>query len=439
MKLPVWAPALVCLGGLWMAMAPSAFAQAARPADFIVAVVNAEPITNSEVSAEVQRILREMPVQQRQSLPPEAALRGQVLERLINEKAQLQVAQENGLRIEDSALEQAEQTVARQNQVEVAELYRRLAKDGIDKLRFRNQLRDQMLLSRLHEREVEPRARVSDTDVERYMAERAAENADPFAQEINLAQLLVAVPENSSAEQTMAISARVRQVLERIRAGASFEKLVQDMSDADRANGGALGLRRADRYPPSFVLATQTLGVGEVSEIVRSGAGFHILKVVEKRSPASFTQSVPQIHARHILLRVTPQLSQAQALDRLADYKRRIESGAASFEALARQYSEDGSAPQGGDLGWAGPGMFVPEFEEAMSRLADGQIGAPLVSRFGVHLIQTLERRRVDLSPRELREWVRGQLRESRYEEAFVAWAREVRGRAFVELREPPQ
>ncbi len=435
MKLRVWASALACLCSLWLM---DASAQGARPADFIVAIVNSEPITNSEVGAEVQRIVKEL-TQQRQSVPPLAQLRSQVLERLINDKAQLQSAQEMGLRIEDAAVDQAAQNVARQNQMEVAELLRRLAQDGIDEKRFRSQLRDQLLIARLHEREVESRVRVTDADVERFMAERLAENTDPFAQDINLAQILVALPEKATAEQFTSRSAAAQKLLERLRAGEIFERLVEEASDADRSDGGKLGLRRGDRYPLSFVRATESLGVGGISDVVRSAAGFHILKVVERKAPTVFTISVVQSHARHILLRPAAQMTTAQALERLGEYKRRIESGAATFQSLASQYSQDGSAASGGDLGWVNPGMFVPEFEEVMNRLADGQISDPTPSRFGAHLIQMIERRRTDLAPREVRERVRAQLRESRLEEAYATWASEVRGRAFVEMREAPQ
>lgn len=434
MKLRVWATALACL---WCCGA-SVQAQSARQADFIVAVVNSEPITNSEVTTEVQRIVQQLN-QQRQTLPNMATLRTQVLERLVNERAQLHLARESGARVDDAAVDQAEQTVAQQNQVDVAELRRRVTKDGIDPRRFREQLRDQLTLSRLHEREVEARIRVSDADVERTMAERLAENADPFAQDINLAQILVAVPEKATPEQAASIYLQAQRVQDRLRGGASFEKLVEELSAADRAKGGQIGLRRADRYPPSFVNATQKLGVGEVSDIVRTGAGFHLLKVVEKTAPTVYNISVVQSHARHILMRPSPQLAAAQATERLVDYKRRIESGSATFQSMAMQYSQDGSAPQGGDLGWSTPGTFVPEFEEVMNRLAEGQISNPVATRFGVHLIQMIERRRMDLSPPEVREVVRNQLREARYEEAFTTWAREVRERAFVEMRETPQ
>ncbi len=435
MKLRLWAPALFCLGSL---LVSGVQAQTAQQADFIVAVVNSEPITNSEVRAEVLRASQQL-AQQRQTVPPPAELRRLVLERMVNDRAQLQMARETGIRVDDAAIDQAEQAVARQNQVDVAGLRLRMAKDGMDATRVREQLRDQLLLTRLHEREVDARIRISDVDVDRALQEQQTNNADPFAQDINLAHLLVAVPEKANAEQAAALFLQAKKILDRIRAGEDFALLVQELSAADRTNGGQLGLRRADRYPPSFVVATQNLKVGEVSEIVRSGAGFHILKVLEKRAPAAMTRTAVQSHARHILLRVTPQLTQAAALARLADFKKRIQAGTATFQSLAREHSQDGSAAQGGDLGWASPGMFVPEFDEAMNRLTEGQVSDPVVSRFGVHLIELIERRRVELSPREVRELVRNQLREARYEEAFTTWAQDVRARAFVEFREPPQ
>jgi peptidyl-prolyl cis-trans isomerase SurA len=309
----------------------------------------------------------------------------------------------------------------------------------MDVATVRAQLRDQVLISRLHEREVESRIRISDQDIDRFLQEQQANNTDPFTQDINLAQLLIAVPEKASAEQAAALFLQARKVQERIRAGEDFNKLVQELSAADRNNGGQLGLRRADRYPPSFVLATQKLDAGGVSDIVRSGAGFHILKVIERRAPAVTVQTVVQNRARHILLRTSPQLTQAKALAQLADYKQRIQSGKADFANLAREFSQDGSAAQGGDLGWAVPGMFVPEFEEVMNRLNEGEISAPMVSRFGTHLIQLVERRRIDLSPQQMRQLASNQLRETRTAEAYAVWARDVRERAYVEFRDVPQ
>lgn len=435
MNFRLWAVALATLACIGSTVAQT---QSTQQADFIVTVVNSEPITNGEVRTQVQRMAAQL-AQQGQKAPPQDELRRIVLERLISERAQLQLARESGIRVDDAAVDQAELAVASQNAVDVAELRRRAAKDGLDVAAFRNQLRDQLLLSRLHERDVTSRIRVTDQDIDRFILERQANNTDPFAQDINLAQLLIAVPEKASGEQSALLYLQAQKVLDRIRSGEDFNRLVQQLSAADKANDGQLGLRRADRYPPSFVLATQKLNVGEVSDIVRSGAGFHILKVVERRAPAVLVQTIVQTRARHILLRTSAQLSEAAAVARLTEYKRRIVSGTSDFQALAREFSQDGSASQGGDLGWVRPGSFVPEFEQAMNRLNEGEISNPVVSRFGVHLIQLVERRRVDLSQRELREAVRVQLQESKYEEAYGVWARDLRERAFVEMREPPQ
>lgn len=435
MKFRIWAPALGLVCSL---IAPAAQAQSAQPADYIVAVVNSEPITNGEVRAATQRLVKEM-TQQRVTVPPRDELQRRVLERLINDRAQLQVAQEKGVNVEESAVDQAEQAVARQNQIDVAELRQRVAKDGLNVKQFRSQLRDQITLARLHEREVEGRLRISEADIDRFIAEQPGGEADAMAQEINLGHLLVAVPEKASADQITGLQKKAESLLARLKAGEDFTALVQEFSAADHSNGGQMGLRRADRYPPTFVTATQKLAVGEVSDIVRSAAGFHILKVVERKAPSAPVRTVVQSHARHILLRTGPELTQAAAIAKLADFKKRIESGSTTFQALAREFSQDGSAPQGGDLGWAPPGAFVPEFEEPMNRLADGQVSAPVVSRFGVHLIQMIERRRVELSPREVRESIRAELRASRYDAAFTAWAQDIRNNAFVEYREPPQ
>lgn len=435
MTFRVWKPIFCAL-----AVAFGAFAQAQpvqQHADYIVAVVNSEPITESEVRSEMVRLYQEY-AQQPQSLPPPAELRKLILERLIGERAQLQLARESGIRVDEINVDQAEQAVARQNQIDVPELRRRLVKDGIGLSRFREQLRDQFMLNRLREREVDGRLRISDLDVDRVLAEEQGKANDPMTQEVNLAQILISVPEMATPEVRTARMERAKNALERVRAGANFEALVAEMSAADTTNGGQLGLRRGDRYPPLFLEATQRLPVGGVSDIVRSDAGFHILKVVERKAAALVSRASVQTRARHILLRPTPQLNAKDAEARLADIKKKVESGATTFEAQAKENSQDGSAPQGGDLGWATPGMFVPEFEEVMNRLAEGKISEPFSSRYGLHLLKVVERKRVELTPAETREKVRAQLRESRYEEAYTSWARDVRGRAFVEMREPP-
>jgi peptidyl-prolyl cis-trans isomerase SurA len=404
-------------------------------ADFVVALVNSEPITNSELQVELQRALQQLS-QQRRPLPDKNELTRQVLERLIGDRIQLQLANQSGIRIDEAAVDLAEQNIARQNQLTVADMRQKLVEDGVSVPQFRTQLRDQLSLTRFRDRELEPRGRVTELEIDQYLRD-AQSNSDPTTRQINLAQILVAVPDDASDAQVAGLQARAEGLLARIRAGQDFNNLARTDSDApDRSNGGQLGLRTADRYPSLFVDATQTLAIGEVSGLVRSGAGFHLLKVMERQDANLPPAAVTQTRSRHILLRPSPQLSEAVARDRLLVYRAQIQAGQAGFAELARQHSQDGSAAQGGDLGWASPGMFVPEFEQFMNRLAPGQVGEPLVSRFGVHLIEVLERRRVETSQREQREAVRGLLREKKLDEAYLLWAQDQRGRAYVELRE---
>jgi peptidyl-prolyl cis-trans isomerase SurA len=433
------------LGLCWLclsSLASPVFAQGpakARAADFIVAVVNSEPITNNEVQSLKLRLSKQLPPGS--PAPDSKVLTQQALDQLINEKAQLQQARDNGIRIDDAEVDQTELTIARQNQVSKEELYKRIAAEGLSVSAFREQLRSQLMISRLREREVDNRARVSDTDVEQFIQSQQAGKAPAAtAFDLNLAMILVAVPENASDKELADLQAKALQISKRAKAGENFANLAATLSQAaDKgANGGEMGLRSADRYPSLFVEGTQKLSKGDVSEPLRSGAGFHILKVLEKKQSELSNVSITQTRARHILLRLSNELSEVAARNRLLTYKQRIQAGS-DFADLARQFSQDGSAQTGGDLGWASPGQFVPEFEEVMSRLRPGQISDPLVSRFGVHLIQVLERRDVPLTLREQREMVRTQLREKKTEELYATWVDELRGRAYVELRDPPQ
>ncbi len=424
--------------GLRVGPAASAAVEAVLQADYIVAVVNSEPITNGEVLRESQRLMQQL-AQQRRPPPDSQEVTRQVLESLINQKVQLQFARESGVKIDDAAIDQAVRNIAGQNQLEVPELERRVIAGGLSIVQFRSQLRDQLMLTRVREREVDSQAKVSDLDVDRYILEQK-NNADPAAQQVNLAQILIAVPENATREQTAELEAKAQGALARARAGEDFGALVQQFSNAaDRANAGQLGLRSSDRYPPLFVEATRNLAVGGISDLLRSAAGFHVLKVIEKVNAAMPSAMVTQTRARHILLHVNAQRSEAAARQQLSDLRKRVVSGQANFATIARDHSEDASAPKGGDLGWANPGMFVPEFEAALEQLAPGDLSEPVVSRFGVHLVQLMERRQAALSEREQRELVRTALREKKLEEMYVSWAQELRGRAYVELRAPPK
>jgi len=412
--------------------------QGQRPAEYIVALVNSEPITNTEVQSKVQRALRQGG-SEIQRIPPDQLARA-ALERIISEKAQLQVAQERGIKVDDVAVDQAEQAVARQNQVSVADLRRRVVADGMTVDSFRAELRSQLLLSRLREREVEPKVTVTDLEVDQFLQDQRNNPGASTIENINLAHVLVGVPENASDAEIAKLQQKADAVAKRARAGEDFAALAREMSDApDKKNGGTLGERRADRYPPLFVEATQSLPEGGIGGPVRSGAGFHIIKVLSKSQLGAKDATVTQTQVRHILLLTNDKRTTAQAVAELNDFKRRIEAGTANFAGLARDNSQDGSAKDGGELGWSRPGQFVPEFEEAMNRLQPGQVSDPVVSRFGVHLIQVEGRREAKLSQDEQRAAARAVLRDRRLEEAYDTWTQEVRARAYVEYREAPQ
>lgn len=405
--------------------------------DFIVALVNSEPVTNSEVRLRMLRIEQQL-TQQGASLPPRDVLVSQVLEQLVTERTQIQRAEEMGIRVDEATLAQAERSVAAQNQLSLEEFRRRVAAEGMDINRLRNDLRNQILLQRVREREVEARVRVTESDIDEFIRERQS-GSDLSQLELNLAHVLVLVPEGASEARVRELQARAQLAADRARSGGDFAALAREFSDApEGARGGEFGLRPADRLPELFVEATRSLGVGEIAGPVRSPAGFHVLKLLEKRQAGLPDVMVSQTRARHILLRTSPQLSAQAAAARLSQYRDQIVRGEASFPALAREHSQDGSAREGGELGWASPGQFVPEFEAALNLLKVGDISQPVTTRFGVHLIQLEERRQTALGQREQRDIVRGLLREKKGEEALVSWTQDVRGRAYVEYRDAP-
>jgi len=424
------------------AVLPAAGASAStgvRQADYIVAVVNSEPITNNEVERRAERVEQQIRGQGG-TLPPHAALLKDVLERLILEKIQVQLAVQSGIKVDDYAVDQAEQSVARQNSVSVAQMHRQLAAEGITPERFREELRNQLLALRIRERDVESRVRVSDLDVDQYLQEQQQQQQPGGAPlELNLGHILIQVPEGASAQETAQREARAQEVLAKLKAGGDFAALAREYSDAqNKAGGGEMGLRPADRYPELFANATAQADVGAVVGPLRSPAGFHILKVLEK-SQGGAAATVVQNHARHILLRTHEGFSERQAAAQLEELRSRVVRGQADFASLAREYSQDGSAKEGGDLGWASPGRYVPEFEQALDALAPGEISHPVVSRFGVHLIQLVGRRQAKLTQREQRDMVRNTVREHKLDKAFADWIEEARARAYVEYRDAPQ
>ena len=414
-----------------------------RAAEYIVALVNSEPITNTQVQKRLQRVLEEAGPQA--ARVPRDVLARDVLEQLISERAQLQLAKEQGVRADQMAVDQGMQSVARQNGISLTELHRRLAEAGITQEEFRDNIRDQLLLTRLRERELEARVRVSEREIDEFIAEQrggGGGGAPAPAEQLNIAQVLLPVPEDASAAQVAALQKQAQDLAARARGGEDFARLAGEFSKAPEAQegGGAMGLRPADRYPSLFVEATKGVAVGGIAGPLRSGAGFHVLKLLAReRGSTAADATITQTQVRHILIRPDDRQTPEQIAARLQDYKRRVQSGDADFAALARDHSQDtGSARSGGDLGWTVPGSFVPEFEDAMNRLQPGQVSDPVVSRFGVHLIQVQGRREAKLDPREMREAARNALRDRKMDQAYEAWAQEVRHRAYVEMREPP-
>jgi peptidyl-prolyl cis-trans isomerase SurA len=405
-----------------------------QPGDYIAAVVNQDVVAASEVVQRTER-LRQEAKQRGEVMPETTGLRKQALDALIEDRVIVTYARENGNRVDEAELDRVVANVAAQNKLTMEQLRERLKVDGLDYKSFRENLRDQLMTERVREREVQGRIRVTDTEIEGYLDKKRA--ALEQGGQINLAQVLVSVPEGASDAIVAERRAVAQAALDRIKAGEDFVKIAREVSeDSNKAKGGEIGLRPADRLPDIFVAAVKGLSTGQVAPVVlRSGAGFHLLKVVERQGAASLTKSV-QTHARHVLLRPSPQLTAEVATRRLAEFKRQIEAGQLKFDQVARDNSEDGSAPEGGDLGWMGTGGFVPEFEEAMNQLPLGGISPPVPSRFGLHLIQVLERRTVDMDIKQLRDQARAALREQKYEEAYQDWVKDLRGKAFVEVRE---
>ena len=428
-----WAQGLRLSQGLSLGSATQDNRQ--RSADFIVAIVNSEPVTNQQVRNRLLQIEQQYSARGA-ALPPRGELYAQVLERLISERTQIQLARDSGIRVDEASIDNAVLNIARQNQLSLEQFRQRLRDEGIDINTLRSNLRDEMLLQRVREREVEPRVRITEADLDAFIREQRDSPSKEL--ELNLSQILVAVPENANEAQISQLAAKAQRAFDRAKAGEDFAVLARELSDAaDRANGGQLGLRSADRYPNLFVDATQNLPVGSVAAPIRSGAGFHVLKVTEKRQPGLGSLTILQTRARHILLRTGAQLSESSARERLLDLRKKIVAGL-DFATAARDNSQDGSAREGGDLGWAVQGQFVPEFEEVMGALALGQVSEPVTTRFGVHLIQVQERRERKMDEREQREAARAALREKKLDEAFATWAQELRSRAYVELREQP-
>ena len=401
------------------------------PLDRIVAVVNDDVITQYDLNDHIKLVVNQLN-KQGTPLPPQEVLEKQILERLVNDRVQLQFAKETGVRVDDTQLEKTLERIAESNGMTLQLMREKLEKDGINFNRFREEIRSEIIMTRLKEREVDSKIIVTESEIDNFL--RTQEALSGRNDEYELAHILVLMPEQASPEQIQAKRARAEQALLQLKNGADFAQIAAGYSDApDALQGGVLGWRSSGRLPGIFVEALHTMQVGEVSPILRSANGFHLIKLINKRG-SDAAKAIEQTHARHILIKTSELVSELEARNRLVNLNERLENGA-DFGELARLHSEDGSAPKGGDLGWLSPGDTMPEFERAMHVLKPGQISEPVRSQFGWHLIQVLKRRNQDITKDQLRLLARQTLRARKADEAHEEWLRQLRDRAYVEYR----
>jgi len=399
--------------------------------DRIVAIVNNEVITQNDLNDRMNTVVKQLQAQSTQ-LPPQDALRKQLLERMINDMVQTQEAKETGIKVDDATLDKTLQRIADENSLSMTEFRRRLEADGVRWQKFRDEVRNEVIVSRLREREVEGNVAVTEAEVDTQLALEAREATTD--QEFRLAHILVLVPEQATSAQIEAKRKRALLALGELRKGADFAQISAQYSDApDALQGGNLGWRPSGRLPALFLEALSPLKAGEITDILRSANGFHIVKMLDKRGKSA-SPSIQTTRVRHILIKSKEGVSDDDARERLSRLRERIIAGA-DFAELARVHSDDPSASKGGDLGWISPGDTVPEFERTMNQLRDNEISTPVQSQFGWHLVQVMERKTEGVSEDRKRAAARNAIRTRKAEEAYQDWMRQTRDRAFVEYR----
>lgn len=404
-------------------------------ADRIVAIVGSEAITLHELRtrmAVVERQLRSQKI----PLPSRESFERQLLERMIIDRLQVHLAKETGLSISDGELDAALRRIAENNRLSPQEFRVALEKDGIPWVKFREEIREEITLSRLRDREVENRIVISEGEIDNYLADasRNASNASENSH-VKIAHILVRVPEQADAAKLARYRERAEKALAQIRSGDDFSRVAASLSDAPDANvGGMMESRTTDRLPTLYAEAVSKMNPGDVTPVLRSPAGFHIVKLIERQGGGASVQAIRQTHARHILIKVNELASDGEAKHKITGLKERLDNGA-DFAELAKLHSNDLSATKGGDLGWMYEGDTVPDFERAMDALKINEISAPVRSPFGWHLIQVMERRTEDASQERKRLAARATLRERRSDEAYQDWLRQLRDQAYVEYR----
>jgi peptidyl-prolyl cis-trans isomerase SurA len=399
--------------------------------DRVVAVVDRDVITYGELQSRIATVLGQLEKQGVQ-LPPRDVLEKQVLERLIGDRLQLQLAAQTGLRVDDNQLDKTLERIADSNKLSMPDFRKELEREGISYRKFREDIRNEIILARLREREVDNRVNVTEAEIDNYLTTQSSRGE--AQDEFDIAHILVRAPEDGTPEELQKLRAKAEQALKKLQDGTDFAQVSASFSDAPNAlEGGKLGWKTSTQVPTLFYDALKSMQPGQISDILRSPNGFHILKLFDRRGGSS-PLVVQQTHTRHILIKTSEVLSDSDAKHRMDDLKERLEHGA-SFEDLARQYSEDGTASKGGDLGWVNPGDTVPEFEKAMNALKPGEISDPVRSPFGWHLIQVMERRSQDMSKESARLKARQEIKARKADEAYQDWLRELRDRAYVEYR----
>lgn len=424
---------LVPLASALLAASLPSHAQSGRVqlVDRVIAVVNDEVITRYELNEQRKAVVAQLK-RQGVAMPPDAELDAQVLERFINEKVQLQYAREYGIRADEEVVNASLQRIAADNKMSMQQFVAALKKDGVTIEKFRDELKNEIVLSRLRDREVESRVTVTDSEIDSYLAIAKAQGANQA--EYQLAHILVLVPEQATPDQIETRKKRAEEAARQLKAGTAFGQVAAVFSDSnDAAQGGALGWRQADRLPTIYADAANKLKPGETSDVLRSANGFHIVRLIEKRAGEQ-KSIVEQNKTRHILVRVNDLVSESEAKSKIERLRDRI-AGGAKFEEIAKLGSEDGSAQKGGELGWMSPGETVPEFEAAMTKAPLNTVVGPVRTQFGFHLLEVTERRSQDVTTERTRQSARVALRERKADEAYQTWLRELRDRATVEVK----
>lgn len=419
------------VAGVAVAQQP-AYAGSIQTIDHIVAIVNENVVTRRELDETFRSTLKQLQKQGIQA-PEPAVLEKQLLERIILNRVQLQLAKETGLTVSDTELDQTLRRIAQENRLSMQEFYKALEHDGISFNKFRDEIRDEIILVRLKEREVNNRINVTEGEVDNFLHTQETSSDNNY--EYHLAHILVQLPEQSDVLKSQAMRQRAEAALAQLQNGAEFAKVAAEFSDAaDAMEGGVLEWRAAAQLTKKFAEILAPMKPGEVTSVIQSPNGFHILKLLGRRNQKDAVTMVDQTHARHILVKINELTSEADARRRIIELKERLDNGG-NFEELAKLHSEDASAASGGDLGWVSPGDTVPEFEQAMKALKDGEISGPVQSPFGWHLIQAIERRSQDMSEERQRQSARQAIRARKSDAAFQEWLQRLRDRAYVEYR----